>query len=80
LNAHVQDSTLLIEGEVSVESPDSLRLHHAEIREPRFARAFSLSEDFDTSRIEAILSDGVLKLSIARREEARPRRIEVIIG
>jgi HSP20 family protein len=80
LNVHVQDSTLFIEGEALVESPGGLRLHYAEIREPRFARAFSLSADFDTSRIEANLSDGVLKLSIPRREEARPRRIEVSTG
>lgn len=80
LNVHVQDSTLFIEGEALIESPSGLRLHHAEIREPRFARAFSLSADFDTSRIEANLSDGVLKLSIPRREEARPRRIEVSTG
>jgi HSP20 family protein len=80
LNVHVQDGTLFIEGAASIETPDGLRLHHAEIREPRFARAFSLSADFDTSKIEANLNDGVLKLSIPRREEARPRRIEVSVG
>jgi HSP20 family protein len=46
----------------------------------RFARAFSLSADFDESKIDANLNDGVLKLSIPRREEARPRRIEVSVG
>jgi HSP20 family protein len=80
LNVHVQDGSLFIEGEASIDTPDGLRLHHAEIREPRFARAFSLSADFDTSNIEANLNDGVLKLSIPRREEARPRRIEVSVG
>lgn len=80
LSVHVQDGTLFIEAEASIETPEGLRLHHAEIREPRFARAFSLSADFDTSKIEANLTDGVLKLSIARREEAKPRRIEVSVG
>ncbi|MFT4510353.1 Hsp20/alpha crystallin family protein [Caballeronia sp. 15711] len=80
LNMHVQDGTLFIEGEASLETPEGLRLHHAEIREPRFARAFALSTDFDTSKIEANLNDGVLKLSIPRREEAKPRRIEVSVG
>ena len=80
LNVHVQDGNLFIEGEASIDTPDGLRLHHAEIREPRFARAFSLSADFDISKIDASLNDGVLKLSIPRREEARPRRIEVSVG
>jgi len=39
-----------------------------------------LSTDFDTSKIEANLNDGVLKLSIPRREEAKPRRVEVSVG
>ena len=80
LNVHVQDGNLFIEAQASIDTPDGLRLHHAEIREPRFARAFSLSADFDISKIDANLSDGVLKLSIPRREEARPRRIEVSVG
>ncbi len=32
---------LFIEGEASIDTPDALRLHHTEVREPRFARAFS---------------------------------------
>jgi len=80
LNVHVQDRTLFIEGEAAVDTPQGLRLHHAEIREPRFERAFSLSTDFDTSKIEANLNDGVLKLVIPRREEAKPRRVEVSVG
>ncbi|RQU66109.1 Hsp20/alpha crystallin family protein, partial [Burkholderia cenocepacia] len=32
------------------------------------------------SRIDAQLRDGVLKLSIPRREEAKPRRIPVTAG
>ena len=57
-----------------------LRLQHAEIRAPHFSRSFTLGAEFDTSKIEANLQDGVLKLVIPRREEARPRRIEVNVG
>lgn len=80
LSVHVQDGNLFIEGQASIDTPDGLRLHHAEIREPRFARAFSLSADCNISKIDAHLTDGVLKLGIPRREEARPRRIEVSVG
>ncbi len=77
LDVKVHDGKLSIEAQATVASPDGLRLQHAEIRAPFFARAFSLSSDFDTARIDANLQDGVLKLTIPRRDEARPRKIEV---
>ena len=80
LEVRVHDGNLYIEAEAIVPTPAGLRLQHAEIREPRFARAFSLSPDFDTSKIDANLQDGVLRLTIPRRDEARPRRIEVQTG
>ncbi|UIF87341.1 Hsp20/alpha crystallin family protein [Cupriavidus sp. UYPR2.512] len=80
LEVNVHDSSLRIEGEAVVPTPASLRVQHAEIRQPRYARTFTLSPDLDASRIEANLQDGVLKLTIPRREEARPRRIEVSVG
>ncbi|RQR46043.1 MULTISPECIES: Hsp20/alpha crystallin family protein [unclassified Burkholderia] len=80
LDVKVHDSSLSIEAEAVVPTPANLRLQHAEVREPHFARTFTLSPDFDTSKIEASLQDGVLKLTIPRRDEARPRRIEVRTG
>src|ERR1700709_1036553 len=50
LNAHVKDGNLFMEGGGSINPPGGRPLHPAEIREPRFARAFSLSADFDISK------------------------------
>ena len=80
LDVKVHDGNLFIEAEAVVPTPAGLRLQHAEIREPHFARAFSLGADLDVSRVDANLKDGVLKLTIPRREEARPRRVEVRTG
>lgn len=80
LDVRVQDGSLTIEAEAVVETPAGLRLQHGEVRHPHFRRAFTLSPDFDVSRIDAQLRDGVLKLSIPRREEAKPRRIEISVG
>ncbi|KAK42383.1 heat-shock protein [Caballeronia jiangsuensis] len=77
LDVKVHDGSLYIEAEAVVPTPAGLRLQHAEIRQPHFARAFSLGADLDASKIDANLKDGVLKLTIPRRDEARPRRIEV---
>jgi HSP20 family molecular chaperone IbpA len=77
LDVKVHDARLYIEAEAVVSAQAGLRLHHAEVRAPRFARAFTVSDDFDTTKIDANLTNGVLKLTIPRREEARPRRIDV---
>ncbi|WP_244818068.1 Hsp20/alpha crystallin family protein [Caballeronia sp. Lep1P3] len=77
LDVKVQDGRLTIDAESAVPVPSNLRLAHAEVRAPYFSRTFSVSEDFDLSKIEASLKDGVLKLTLPRREEAKPRRIEV---
>ncbi|AIO32756.1 Hsp20/alpha crystallin family protein [Burkholderia pseudomultivorans] len=80
LDVKVHDNTLTIEADTRIDTPSELRVRHAEVRAPRFARSFVLSPDLDTSRIEANLRDGVLTLTIPRREESRPRRIDVTAG
>ena len=42
-----------------------------------FRRVVSLPEDADPARVDASYRDGVLRISVARRESALPRRIEV---
>lgn len=42
-----------------------------------FRRVVSLSEDADAARVDASYRDGVLRISIAKRESSLPRRIEV---
>jgi len=42
-----------------------------------FRRVLSLPEDADPSKVEAHYRDGVLRVSVGRRESSRPRRIEV---
>ena len=77
LDLKVDGDTLLIEGEVVTTTPQQLESVYAEVRVPRYRRAFTLSRELDTSRIEANLKDGVLNLRIPKQEHARPRRIAV---
>uniref|UniRef100_UPI003F49109D Hsp20/alpha crystallin family protein n=1 Tax=Cupriavidus yeoncheonensis TaxID=1462994 RepID=UPI003F49109D len=80
LQVSFHDGNLHIEAEAVVPTPFGLRVQHAEIHRPHFARAFSLSPDLDSTQIGAQLQDGVLKLTIPRREEARPRRIAINVA
>ena len=42
-----------------------------------FRRVVSLPEDADAGRVEATYRDGILRISVAKRESSLPRRIEV---
>jgi HSP20 family protein len=42
-----------------------------------FTRAVSLPDDVDPARVNASYRDGVLQVSVARRESAQPKRITV---
>lgn len=77
LELKVEGDTLLIEGEVGTPMPAQMQSVYAEIRVPRYRRAFTLSRELDSARIEANMKDGVLRLRIPKQEHARPRRIEV---
>lgn len=43
----------------------------------RFRRVVSLPDDIDPNAVSAAYTDGVLHVSVKRRESAQPRRIEV---
>jgi HSP20 family protein len=77
LTVRVDGDTLQIEGELALDTPEGMEGAYAEIQVPRYRRVFTLSRDLDTSKCDAALKDGVLKLRISKAEHAQPRRIEV---
>ena len=77
LDIKVEGESLLIEGTVTAATPQTMEATYAEVRVPRYRRSFTLSRELDTTRIEAQLKDGVLKLRIPKQEQAQPRRISV---
>lgn len=80
LGVRVDGDSLLIEGTVEVSGPKDMDIVYGEAQVPAYRREFTLSRELDSSRIEAQLKDGVLRLTIPKAEEARPRRIEVRVG
>ncbi|CAA9431812.1 MAG: hypothetical protein AVDCRST_MAG51-2717 [uncultured Ramlibacter sp.] len=77
LGVRVDGDSLLIEGTAEVAGPRELELVYGEAQVPAYRREFTLSRELDASRIDAQLKDGVLRLSIPKAEDAKPRRIEV---
>lgn len=77
LSLQVEADRLTIEGEVTLNVPESMEAAHAELSVPRYRRVFTLSKELDADKISAELTNGVLKLRIPKAAHAQPRRIEV---
>ena len=50
---------------------------HLGERSRKVSRRFRLPTSYDTNRIDAVLENGVLTLTLPKREEVKPRAIEV---
>lgn len=77
LEVHIDSDTLSIEGEAAIQMPEYMEPVYADVRFTRYQRRFTLSRELDTDKIDANLRDGVLTLRIPKREEHKPRKIEV---
>ncbi len=80
LSLRIEGETLQIEGDVAADAPEGMEAIYAEVQVPRYRRAFTLSRELDTDKIDAKLKDGVLTLRIPKAEHAQPRRIQVQAG
>ena len=80
LGVRVDGESLVLEATASTVQPEDMQLVYGEAQFPSYRRQFTLSRELDASRIEASLKDGVLRLSIPKLEEAKPRRIDVRVN
>jgi len=73
-----EDNLLTIEGERKLEAAvDRDRYHRVERGYGAFRRSFSLPATVDAGGVNASYQDGVLTITMPRREETRPRQIPV---
>jgi HSP20 family molecular chaperone IbpA len=80
LHVRVDGDNLVLEATAATTGPENMELVYGEAQCPAYRRQFTLSRELDASRIEAQLRDGVLRLTIPKAEEARPRRIQVQVA
>jgi HSP20 family protein len=80
LNLRIEGASLLVEGKIGIAPQDQMQPLYADVRSVAYRRSFMLSNEFDASKIDADLKDGVLTVRIPKRPELRPRRIEVRTG
>lgn len=74
----VENNTLSVRGEkVQETSSEDESFHRTERSFGAFERSFALPPYADTDQVKASLSDGVLAISLPRREEAKAREISI---
>jgi HSP20 family protein len=74
----VEDSTLTIGGQRNFEQEaDEQNYHRVERRYGSFTRSIRLPQTADAEKIQARFDKGVLTVEVPKREEARPKRVEV---
>ena len=77
LEIDLRENVLTLAGRVSTSGNAKESNVLREYRPGTFFRQFTLSETIDQPRIDAQLTDGVLRLELPKVEKARPRQITV---
>ncbi len=80
LDINVEDNVLYIKGEIAETPGEDISPEYVEVRGREYFRAFTLGPEFDQDKIEATLSQGVLRLFIPKHEAEKPKKIEIKVA
>ena len=74
----VEDNTLYLKGERKFEKEvKEQNYHRVERSYGSFARSFSLPNSISSDKVKAEFKDGLLTLTMPKREEAKPKTIKI---
>jgi len=78
VEVRVEDNTLYLKGERKFEKEvKEQNYHRVERSYGSFARSFSLPNSISTDKVKAEFKDGLLTLTMPKREEAKPKTIKI---
>ena len=77
IDVTLENQTLTISAERKEEQEAKGGMLLNERRYTRFLRSFTLPPTVDDQQVDAKLADGVLKITLNKREETKPRKISV---
>jgi HSP20 family protein len=76
---NLDKNVLSVSADKKVENVEGTKFSKREYNYTSFTRSFTLPETVDHSKIDAEYTDGVLKLTVAKREEAKFQSREIAI-
>ena len=78
IDVRVENQTLTIRGERKFEQEESTKgFHRIERSYGGFTRSFAVPNVFDTDKISAGYKNGVLTVSLPKKEAAKPRQVKI---
>jgi len=81
VQVEAEGNTLTVRGErKQVEEPERGKPYRTERRYGRFERSFEIGDGFDASKINAHLENGVLRVTLPKREESKPKSVKVSVN
>ncbi|WP_347272919.1 Hsp20/alpha crystallin family protein [Candidatus Kuenenia sp.] len=73
----LENNVLEVDAKIDFSPYDNLNPVYTEYNVGHYTRKFTVSNIVDTEKIDAILSDGVLTLTLPKVPEAQPRKIQI---
>jgi len=81
IDVSIQNNTLTVRGERKIEKDEKEEnFHRVERQYGSFTRSFTLPSSVDPGQVSARCDKGVLKVSLAKKAEAKPTQIKVNVG
>ncbi len=80
IDISVNDGRLSISGERQFTEQEDTKRHRVERWYGKFHRSFLLPKSADAEKISAHLKNGVLTVTLPKKEEAKPRQIPVSVN
>jgi HSP20 family protein len=77
LDISIQQNLLTVSGERRQPAEENATFYRKERFEGEFRRIITLPDDVDPERVDAHCRDGILRVTVQRREAAKPRQIEI---
>ena len=81
IKVSVEDGILNISGDRSfVQTEDKDQVLRSEIKTGEFSRSFTLADQIEVDKIKADYRDGLLIVELPKKEQAKPKEIEVNVN
>ena len=80
LRVTFEDGLLTVSGERHFERKDDRNYHRIERTYGTFTRTFTLPRSVDAGQIKADYRNGVLEIEIPKKEDSRPKQIEINVN
>ena len=80
VDVKLEDGVLRILGRVSAAEPEKYKHRLLEYHGGNYERSFRVGNAIDPEKVEATVNNGMLRLTLPKREALKPKRIEVKAG